>query len=118
MRDTGTDDHRVRIRPGRGSRPRTKNRPDHSGAPRGRVTAVDRGRYAVATDDGVDVTAVTARELGRGAVVVGDRVALVGDLSGRKDTLARIVTVEERRSALRRSSEDGDAAGVERVVVA
>lgn len=118
MRDTGTDDHRVRIRPGRGSRPRTKNRPDHSGAPRGRVMAVDRGRYAVATDDGVDVTAVTARELGRGAVVVGDRVALVGDLSGRKDTLARIVTVEERRSALRRSSEDGDAAGVERVVVA
>lgn len=118
MRDTGTDDHRVRIRPGRGSRPRTKNRPDHSGAPHGRVMAVDRGRYAVAMDDGVAVTAVTARELGRGAVVVGDRVSLVGDLSGRRDTLARIVAVDERSSALRRSAEDGDAAGVERVVVA
>lgn len=118
MRDTGTDDHRVRVRPGPGSRPRTKKRPDYSRAPRGRVMTVDRGRFGVVTDDGVAVTAVTARELGRGAVVVGDRVGLAGDLSGRRDTLARIVVVDERTSALRRSAEDGDAAGVERVVVA
>ncbi|MDX5319374.1 MAG: ribosome small subunit-dependent GTPase A [Actinomycetes bacterium] len=118
MRDTGTDDHRVRVRPGRGSRPRTKNRPDRGDAPRGRVMAVDRGRYAVVTDDGVELTAVAARELGRRAVVVGDRVGVVGDLSGRRDTLARIVVVDDRISALRRSAEDGDAAGVERVVVA
>ena len=31
-RDTGTDDPRVRIRPGRGSRPCTKQRPAHADA--------------------------------------------------------------------------------------
>jgi ribosome biogenesis GTPase len=59
-----------------------------------------------------------AKELGRGTVVVGDRVALVGDLTGRKDTLARVVAVDARATVLRRSAEDGDAAGVERAVVA
>lgn len=57
-----------------------------------------------------------ARELGRTPIVVGDRVALVGDLSGDKDTLARIVRVEERRSVLRRTADDTDP--TERVVVA
>lgn len=117
-RDTGTDDHRVRVRPGRGSRPRTKNRPDYSAATRAVVTAVDRGRYSLLTDDGVPLVAMKARELGRGAVVVGDRVAVVGDLTGRRDTLARVVAVDERTTTLRRSAEDGDAAGVERAVVA
>ena len=62
------------------------------------------------------LTAVRARELGRRAVVVGDRVALVGDLGGGPDALARIVRVEERSSLLRRTPDDTDP--VERPVVA
>lgn len=116
-RDIGTDDPRVRVRPGKGSRPRTKRRPDYSDCPVGQVMAVDRGRYRVILD-GRELTAVKARELGRGAVVVGDRVRLTGDLSGRKDTLARIVTVEPRSSQVRRSAEDSDTKGQEKTMVA
>lgn len=58
-----------------------------------------------------------ARELGRRSVAVGDRVALVGDVSGNPDRLARIVRIAERRSVLRRTADDDEAA-VERVVVA
>jgi ribosome biogenesis GTPase len=79
------------------------------------VTSVDRGRYGCMTDDGL-VVAMKARELGRGSVVVGDRVALAGDTSGADGTLARIVRVEPRTSALRRSPDDTDPA--ERVIVA
>ena len=57
-----------------------------------------------------------ARELGRTPIVVGDRVGLVGDLSGKPDTLARIVRVEERTTVLRRTADDTDP--VERLVVA
>ena len=57
-----------------------------------------------------------ARELGRRSVVVGDRVDLVGDVSGRADTLARVVRVQPRRSTLRRSADDTDP--IERVIVA
>ena len=124
-RDIGTDDPRVRVRPGRGSRPRTKQRPAHSDAAIGTVIRVDRGHYRIRladpalTEDGSgDITAMKARELGRGRVVVGDRVAVVGDASGRRGTLARMVRVQERRTLLRRSAEDGDAAGSERPVVA
>lgn len=124
-RDTGTDDPRVRVRPGRGSRPRTKQRPKHADAVTGVVTRIDRGHYRIRledpspTEDGSgEVTAMKARELGRGKVVVGDRVGVVGDVSGRKDTLARMVRVHERRTLLRRSAEDGDGAGTEKPVVA
>ena len=117
-RDIGTDDHRVRVRPGKGSRPRTKIRPDYSRAARARVYRVDRGRYHVTLEDGTHVTAVKAKELARGAIVVGDIVALTGDLTGRKDTLARIVQVDPRRTALRRTAEESEAAGTERVIVA
>jgi len=48
--------------------------------------------------------------------VVGDRVALAGDASGAEGTLARIVRVEPRTSALRRSADDTDP--IERVIVA
>ena len=109
------DEDDVRVRPGRGSRPRTRRRPAHSDAAGGFVTAVDRGRYACLVDDLV-VTAMRARELGRKSVVVGDRVALAGDVSGAPDALARIVRVEPRTSVLRRSPDDTDP--VERVVVA
>jgi ribosome biogenesis GTPase / thiamine phosphate phosphatase len=109
------DEDDVRVRPGRGSRPRTRRRPTHSDAVLGFVTAVDRGRYACLVED-VVVAAMRARELGRKSVVVGDRVALAGDVSGAPDALARIVRVEPRTSVLRRSPDDTDP--VERVVVA
>jgi ribosome biogenesis GTPase len=82
------------------------------------VVAVDRGRWtcAVDNDPGRLVTAMRARELGRTPVVVGDQVGLVGDVSGRPDTLARIVRVAERTSVLRRTADDTDP--YERVVVA
>ncbi len=75
------DEDDVRVRPGRSSRPRTRKRPAHASAVQGFVTSVDRGRYGCVTDDGL-VVAMKARELGKGSVVVGDRVALAGDASG------------------------------------
>jgi ribosome biogenesis GTPase len=83
------------------------------------VTLVDRGRWTCAPEGDSarpPVTAMRARELGRTPIVVGDRVGLVGDLSGEPDTLARIVRVDERRTVLRRTAEDDDP--FERVVVA
>jgi len=104
------------VRPGKGSRPRTRTRPAHEDASGGTVVTVDRGRYRLRLQDGQLLTAIRARELGRRAVVVGDRVALVGDLAGGPDALARIVRVEERTSLLRRTPDDTDP--VERPVVA
>jgi len=110
------DEDRVRVRPGRhNSRPRTKDRPAHADAEVGMVTGVDRGRYTVALG-GRSVTAMRAREVGRRRIVVGDRVAMVGDTAGGADSLARIVRVAERSTVLRRSADDTDR--VERVIVA
>ncbi|MEJ3743942.1 ribosome small subunit-dependent GTPase A [Actinomycetes bacterium KLBMP 9797] len=84
------------------------------------MVAVDRGRYTVMVDD-APVTAMRARELGRKSVVVGDRVALVGDVSGVSGSLARIVRIAERSSVLRRTADDDDTTPegrLERVVVA
>jgi ribosome biogenesis GTPase / thiamine phosphate phosphatase len=64
----------------------------------------------------VDVTSMRARELGKHGVVVGDAVRLVGDTSGRTDSLARIVAIEERTTSLRRTADDTDP--TERIVVA
>jgi ribosome biogenesis GTPase len=105
----------VRVRPGKGSRPRTRRRPAHEDAAIAFVAGVDRGRYHCLVS-GRQVTAMRARELGRRSVVVGDRVALAGDVSGTPGTLARVVRVEPRTSALRRSADDTDP--VERVIVA
>jgi ribosome biogenesis GTPase / thiamine phosphate phosphatase len=93
----------------------------HEGASEAFVVTVDRGRYGSLIQDGDApggrmVTAMKARELGRNSVVVGDRVALAGDTSGAPGTLARIVRVEERTSALRRSPDDADP--LERIIVA
>jgi ribosome biogenesis GTPase len=115
------DESDVRIRPNkRGSRPRSKDRPAHLDAIPAMVTGVDRGRYTVLVDDGLAdervVIAMRARELGRKGIVVGDDVALVGDVSGSPDALARIVRVEPRRTLLRRTADDTDP--VERVIVA
>jgi ribosome biogenesis GTPase len=109
------DEDDVRVRPGRGSRPRSRLRPAHLDAASGFVVAVDRGRYTCLVDDRT-VTAARARELGRKSVVVGDRVALVSDVSGETGTLARIVRVEERSTVLRRTADDDDP--FERVIVA
>ncbi|RCG19551.1 ribosome small subunit-dependent GTPase A [Streptomyces diacarni] len=111
-----TDEDDIRVRPSRrGTRPRTHTRPKHEDAAEGLVLTIDRGRLTCLVE-GRTVTAMKARELGRKGVVVGDRVAVVGDLSGAKDTLARIVRVEERTSVLRRTADDNDP--YERVIVA
>lgn len=110
-------------RPRRRTRPRTKDRPSHDDAVDGRVLTIDRGRYTVLlagpddTDDtDTAVTAMKARTLGRKAVVVGDRVRVVGDVSGDTGTLSRIVAVHERSTVLRRTADDDDP--YERVLVA
>ncbi|MGN6687410.1 MAG: ribosome small subunit-dependent GTPase A [Actinomycetales bacterium] len=115
------DEDDVRVRPGRGTRPRTKERPRHEDAATARVVAVDRGRYTCLLRDADGeghrhVTAAKARELGRQGVVVGDEVRLVGDVTGDAGSLARVVGVEPRRTVLRRTADDVDP--VERVIVA
>ena len=118
QRDLDEDD--VRIRPGRGTRPRSKQRPAHDDAVTGMVSTVDRGRYTVligAPDNpGVRVIAMRARELGRRGIAVGDQVGVIGDLSGAPDALARVVRIAERETVLRRTADDTDP--VERVIVA
>jgi ribosome biogenesis GTPase len=109
------DEDDVRIRPSKGSRPRTRRRPAHEEASEAFVAAVDRGRYRCWIGDR-EVTAMKARELGRGGIVVGDIVSLSGDVSGKPDSLARVVRVRPRTSALRRSADDTDP--IERVMIA
>ncbi|MCL2788394.1 MAG: GTPase RsgA, partial [Micrococcales bacterium] len=113
------DEGDVRHRPNpRGSRPRTKVRPEHAQAQVGRVVRVDRGRYRVVLDGpkAREVIAMQARELGRASIVVGDVVHVVGDTSGAEGSLARVVRVAPRTSVLRRSADDTDPS--ERVIVA
>ncbi|MGO4955799.1 ribosome small subunit-dependent GTPase A [Luteococcus sp. Sow4_B9] len=114
-RNLRSDDLESFDRPGKRSRPRTKDRPDYSELPIGRVITIDRGRYRCQLDD-VLVTATKARQLGRKGVIVGDMVRLDGDVSGDEGTLARIVAVEERRTVLRRTADDTDP--FERPIVA
>ncbi len=109
------NDHEHYERPRRHTRPRTKERPRYDDAVDGVVTTVDRGRLTLQVD-GVTVWAVKARPLGRKGVVVGDRVRVVGDVSGVDGALARIVEVQDRATVLRRTADDDDP--VERVVVA
>ncbi len=103
-------------RPRRRTSRRTKDRPAHDdavdGAGRHRrpraVHPADRRPHAS--------MAMKARPLGRKGVVVGDRVRVVGDVSGADGSLARIVEVQPRASTLRRTADDDDP--VERVIVA
>ena len=115
------DESAVRERPNpKANRPRTKQRPAHDNAVVGRVVTVDRGRYLTLIDEGAEtereVVSTRARELRRTAIVTGDRVDVVGDVSGTEGSLGRIVRVHDRRTLLRRSADDTDA--VERVIVA
>jgi len=116
-RELDEDDVRVRARGG--SRRRTRERPAFGDAVPGLVVAVDRGRYTCRVSGSAgaaQVTAVRGGELRRTAVVVGDRVELVGDTGGGGDALARIVRLGPRTSLLRRTPDDSDP--VERPVVA
>lgn len=115
------DAHAFRSRPNsKTKRPRTKIRPEHADAPIGRVCAVNRGRYSILLEENTPderyILAIRARELHKTPIVNGDRVAVVGDLSGAKDTLARIVRINDRSTLLRRSVDDIDA--FERTIVA
>jgi ribosome biogenesis GTPase / thiamine phosphate phosphatase len=116
-RNAGYDeyDHERFDRPRRHTRPRTKDRPSYDDAVAGVVVTVDRGRLTCLVE-GRQVMAMKSRPLGRKGVVVGDRVRLVGDISGAEGSLARIVEVDERRTVLRRTADDDDP--VERVIVA
>jgi ribosome biogenesis GTPase len=109
------DDHSGFDRPRRRTRPRTKERPDYSSLPEARVISIDRGRYRCVLD-GRPVTAVRGRLIDRKGVLVGDRVRLDGDSSGKEGTLSRIVEVLERTTVLRRSADDTDT--FERPIVA
>jgi ribosome biogenesis GTPase len=100
------DESDVRIRPNpKGSRPRTKRRPNYDDLPQGMVLTVNLARYQVLTDNG-EITATLAKELRKQGAVVGDQVYLDGDLTGTKGTLARIVKIAPRKTLLRRSAED------------
>jgi ribosome biogenesis GTPase len=113
------DEDDVRQRPSRGNNPRrSKDQPAHEDAIDAFVVTVDRGRITCApvSDHSRRITAVKARNLGRKGVVVGDRVGIVGDVSGDVGSLARIVRRDERRSTLRRTADDTDTQ--ERVLVA
>ena len=101
-------------RPRRRTRPRTKDRPTYDDAVPGVVVTVDRGRFTLLID-GATVMAMKSRPLGRKGVVVGDRVRVVGDVSGVDGSLARIVEVVPRTTTLRRTADDDDP--VERVIV-
>jgi len=81
------------------------------------ILGVDLGRYRVLLDgEARIVDATMGKEMRKAGAVVGDRVALAGDLSETVGALARVVRVEPRTSLLRRSADDSDQ--VERVIVA
>ena len=102
-------------RPRRHTRPRTKERPAYEDAVDA-VGADRRPRRFTLLVDGLTVMAMKARPLGRKGVVVGDRVRVVGDVTGDDGSLARIVEVTDRSTVLRRTADDDDP--VERVLVA
>ena len=122
-RNERLDEDDVRVRPGRSkSRPRTKDRPDHSQAQSATVVTVDRGRFTIIDASGDRHYAVKARELGRKGIVVGDLIDVVGmddstvvHRDGREN-FARIVRRLPRETTLRRTADDADP--VERVIVA
>jgi ribosome biogenesis GTPase len=115
------DESSIKMRPNpKANRPRTKTRPAYANAVPGRILTVDRGRFTVLMEEGTpeerEITTSRARELGKTAIVVGDWVDLVGDVTGNEGTLSRVVRVAPRSTLLRRSADDTDA--VERVIVA
>ena len=104
------DEDDVRIRPNpRGSKPRTKRRPNFDEAPLGMVLEVHLARYRVLMTNGREVIATLAKELRKQGAVTCDRVRLDGETSGERGALARIVKVEERSTQLSRTNEESEA---------
>ena len=118
MKAHNLDEDDVRIRPGKSkSRPRTKDRPSFENMFFVSVSTVDRGSFTVNPEGDTRILyAVKARELGRKGLVVGDRVAMVGDPGGVIGHEVRIVRREPRSTELRRTADDNDPS--ERVIVA
>lgn len=109
------DEDDIRVRPSKGSRPRTRDRPAYADAKIAMVIAVDRGRYTCYLDHR-PVVAIRGGDTRRTAVVVGDQVDLVGDVTGATDALCRIVRIHERASILQRTPDDTE--GTEKPIVA
>ncbi len=104
------DEDDVRIRPNpRGSKPRTKRRPNFDTAPLGMVLEVHLARYRVLLEDGTEVTATLAKELRKEGAVTCDQVRLDGVVTGEKGALARIVKIEPRITQLSRSNDESEA---------
>lgn len=104
------DEDDVRVRPNpRGSKPRTKRRPNFDSAPLGMVLEVHLARYRVLMDDGTEVIATLAKELRKEGAVTCDRVRLAGETSGERGALARIVKIEPRKTQLSRTNEESEA---------
>jgi ribosome biogenesis GTPase len=117
------DERDIRVRAKGSSRPRTKDRPEHQSAIEAKVVTVDRGRITCMIESGTLVMAMKARELGKNSVVVGDQVLLIGDTSGKTDSLARVVKVHNRRNSLTRTLDDAGslsrtiAANVDQMII-
>lgn len=104
------DEDDVRIRPNpRGSKPRTKRRPNFDSAPLGMVLEVHLARYRVLLEDGTEVIATLAKELRKEGAVTCDQVRLDGVVTGEKGALARIVKIEPRVTQLSRSNDESEA---------
>jgi len=104
------DEDDVRIRPNpRGSKPRTKRRPNFDSAPLGMVLEVHLARYRVLLEDGTEVIATLAKELRKEGAVTCDQVRLDGVVTGEKGALARIVKIEPRATQLSRSNDESEA---------
>jgi len=104
------DEDDVRIRPNpRGSKPRTKRRPNFDAAPLGMVLEVHLARYRVLLEDGTEVIATLAKELRKEGAVTCDQVRLDGVVTGEKGALARIVKIEPRITQLSRSNDESEA---------
>ena len=87
MRPGDYDESDVRVRSGRGSRPRTKTRPEHADAAEAMVVTVDRGRFTLLVGDET-VTAMKARQLGRRGVVVGEDSTTVSESRAARSIVA------------------------------
>lgn len=119
MSPRALDEDDVRVRPGRGTRPRTRRRPAYADAAPAFVMAVDRGRWTCrlgADGSGIEVIATRGGDLRRTQVVVGDVVELAGDVSGTTEAIARMVRLTPRRSLLARTPDDTES--LEKPVVA
>ena len=104
------DEDDVRIRPNpRGSKPRTKRRPNFDSAPLGMVLEVHLARYRVLLEEGTEVIATLAKELRKDGAVTCDQVRLDGVVTGEKGALARIVKIEPRLTQLSRSNDESEA---------